>query len=119
VRATALYRYAGTYTPRRSSTFAWRSAESANIERLPSHRSSARPATTASPTNVTTNWGSGRPAVAGLSTTFGLSQYGHRAVRTPSNARVAPHCPHTNVTVGGGGDAGTPETAIAPIVAAR
>src|SRR6185436_11995195 len=97
VCATAEYRYAGRYTPRRSSTLARLIRASANHDRVPSQRSSLRRATAASPVNATTYSGRGWFAAGGRSTKFGLAQYGQVSVRTPANARLAPQCPHANV----------------------
>ncbi|HLL20751.1 MAG TPA: hypothetical protein VK427_01410 [Kofleriaceae bacterium] len=58
------------------------------------------------------NVGSGWCADGGRSTKFGLAQYGHVAVRTPSNARLAPQWLQENVVLAARSDA-------TPVIAAR
>src|SRR5688500_11172617 len=82
-----------------SRTVARLSAESANIVRLPSQRSRRALAHFASPMNGRQKVGLGWFADGGRSTKFGLAQYGHVAVRTPSKARLAPHWLHENVVL--------------------
>ena len=62
-----------------------------------------------SPTNVTTNCGSGRSGAGAARRSSGSRSTGRVWVRTPSNASVAPHCPHANVTIAAGSaGVGTP-----------